>query len=41
MLDYRINGDTNLMIFIKSIANSWGILLIMILLGYSLVTIPR
>ena len=38
---YKMNGDFELLVFVKSIANAWGITLIMILLGYSLVTIPR
>jgi hypothetical protein len=34
-------GDYNLMTFLKALANAWGITLVMLLLGYSVVTIPR
>ena len=37
---FKINGDTNLITFLKSLANCWGIFIIMSLLGYSLVAIP-
>lgn len=34
-------GDYGLMTFFLSLANCWGIFLIMVLLGYSLVAIPK
>lgn len=41
LIYFKINGDTNLLLFLKSAANCWGILIIMVLLGYSLVAIPK
>jgi hypothetical protein len=34
-------AEAGLMPFILCLANSWGIFLIMVLLGYSLVMIPK
>ena len=36
-----IANDVGLFTFLKSLANSFGVFLIIVLLGYSLVTIPR
>lgn len=41
MIYFNIHGDTNLRLFLKSAANSWGMFILMLLIGYSIVAIPQ
>ena len=41
MIYFNIHGETNLNLFLKSAANSWGMFILMLLIGYSIVAIPK